>query len=147
MRAWHSGAFIVPRQDRSTVVAHRSLAVPASCVMDLDLIERYYDAAPRAAADVEEIGPFTLFVADPATGWSFYARPRPGAAADGTPDEFAGCWLARPSCGCRGPWGGSTRSALAAPGRPRRRANPRRAGAVPAPGASRGRRAAARQPV
>src|SRR4051812_23849737 len=87
MRAWHSGAFIVPRQDRSTVVAHRSLAVPASCVMDLDLIERYYDAAPRAAADVEEIGPFTLFVADPATGWSFYARPRPGAAADVTPDD------------------------------------------------------------
>jgi ribosomal protein S18 acetylase RimI-like enzyme len=55
--------------------------------MDLDLIERYYDLAPRAAADVEEIGPFTLFVADPATGWSLYARPRPRAAADVTPDD------------------------------------------------------------
>jgi ribosomal protein S18 acetylase RimI-like enzyme len=39
-------------------------------------LERYYDAVPRSAARVEEVGPFTVFVG---TGeWSFYARPRLG---------------------------------------------------------------------
>lgn len=37
-------------------------------------IERYYDAVPRARSSVEEIGPFTLFVAT--SGWPYYARPR-----------------------------------------------------------------------
>ena len=39
-------------------------------------LETYYDTAPRASAHVEEIGPFTLFVAD--RGWPYYARPRLG---------------------------------------------------------------------
>jgi ribosomal protein S18 acetylase RimI-like enzyme len=39
-------------------------------------LERYYDAVPRSAARVEEIGPFTVFVG---TGqWPYYARPRLG---------------------------------------------------------------------
>jgi ribosomal protein S18 acetylase RimI-like enzyme len=42
-------------------------------------LERYYDAAPRSAARVEEVGPFTVFVG---TGsWSYYARPRLGVTA------------------------------------------------------------------
>jgi hypothetical protein len=48
----------------------------------LDRIEVYYDTVPRATAEVEDIGPFTLFVA-PAGGFPFYARPRlrhPGPA-------------------------------------------------------------------
>ncbi len=45
----------------------------------LDGIEAYYDCVPRTAATVEEVGPFTLFVADEGTGWQFYARPRLGA--------------------------------------------------------------------
>jgi len=47
----------------------------------LDRIERYYDAVPRQAARVEEIGPFTLFVST--VGWPYYARPRLGG-----PDTF-----------------------------------------------------------
>ena len=47
----------------------------------LDRIERYYDAVPRRAARVEEIGPFTLFVST--AGWPYYARPRLGG-----PDVF-----------------------------------------------------------
>jgi ribosomal protein S18 acetylase RimI-like enzyme len=39
-------------------------------------LETYYDTVPRASAHVEEIGPFTLFVAD--RGWPYYARPRLG---------------------------------------------------------------------
>lgn len=42
----------------------------------LHRIERYYDAVPRSVCDVEEIGPFTLFVAR--KGWPFYARPSLG---------------------------------------------------------------------
>ncbi|MFC4783587.1 GNAT family N-acetyltransferase [Nocardioides sp. MAHUQ-72] len=55
--------------------------------MDLSQIERYYDAVPRPVATVEEVGPFTLFVADPATGWQFYARPRLGLDRDVRPDD------------------------------------------------------------
>jgi ribosomal protein S18 acetylase RimI-like enzyme len=40
-------------------------------------VEVYYDAVPRAAARVEDIGPFTLFVAS--SGPAFYARPRLGS--------------------------------------------------------------------
>jgi len=44
----------------------------------LERLERYYDAAPRAAARTEEVGPFTLFVS---TGdFPLYARPRLGLA-------------------------------------------------------------------
>jgi ribosomal protein S18 acetylase RimI-like enzyme len=41
-------------------------------------IERYYDAVPRPLTTAEEVGPFTLFLPDPGTGWTFYARPRLG---------------------------------------------------------------------
>jgi ribosomal protein S18 acetylase RimI-like enzyme len=44
----------------------------------LDAIEAYYDAVPRASATTEEVGPFTLFLAEEGTGWQFYARPRLG---------------------------------------------------------------------
>jgi len=43
---------------------------------ELARLERYYDTVPRAAATVETIGPFTLFVA--AVGLPYYARPRLG---------------------------------------------------------------------
>jgi len=39
-------------------------------------IESFYDLVPRASAHTEQIGPFTLFVAD--YGWPFYARPTLG---------------------------------------------------------------------
>ena len=42
----------------------------------LHRIERYYDAVPRGTCDVEQHGPFTLFVAR--QGWPFYARPSLG---------------------------------------------------------------------
>ena len=53
----------------------------------LDRIEAYYDCVPRAVATVEEVGPFTLFVADEGTGWQFYARPRRGVRAGFTADD------------------------------------------------------------
>jgi ribosomal protein S18 acetylase RimI-like enzyme len=42
----------------------------------LEVLEGYYDEAPRARCDTEEVGPFTLFV--PRSGWPYYARPRLG---------------------------------------------------------------------
>lgn len=54
--------------------------------MDLSTIERYYDTVPRVAGTTEEVGPFTLFLADRSTGWQFYARPRLGVEAF-TPEE------------------------------------------------------------
>ena len=42
----------------------------------LQRLETYYDAVPRSRADVEDIGPFTLFIAR--FGWPYYARPRLG---------------------------------------------------------------------
>lgn len=45
----------------------------------LQTLETYYDSVPRPRSDVEEIGPFTLFVAR--AGWPYYARPRLGGAA------------------------------------------------------------------
>jgi len=44
----------------------------------LEQIENYYDAVPRASADAEDLGPFTLFVSR--GGWPYYARPRRGYA-------------------------------------------------------------------
>lgn len=55
--------------------------------MDLTDVETCYDAIPRPVAAVEEVGPFTLFRAEPATGWTFYARPRLGLTAEVTPDD------------------------------------------------------------
>ncbi|MGH3444778.1 MAG: GNAT family N-acetyltransferase, partial [Nocardioidaceae bacterium] len=44
----------------------------------LDVLETYYDAAPRPNARVEEVGPLTLFVSGRADGFPYYARPRLG---------------------------------------------------------------------
>lgn len=54
-------------------------------VLLIDAIERYYDAAPRATARTEEIGPFTLFVQN-AGGGAYYARPTAGATEFTTTD-------------------------------------------------------------
>ena len=56
----------------------------------LGRIETYYDCVPRAVASTEEVGPFTLFVADEGTGWQFYARPRLGARAVFTKEDVRG---------------------------------------------------------
>jgi GNAT superfamily N-acetyltransferase len=45
-------------------------------------LERYYDTAPRAACDTEELGPLTLFL--PRGGFPYYARPRLGLADEVT---------------------------------------------------------------
>ena len=50
-------------------------------------IEAYYDAVARPVAATEEVGPFTLFLAEPRTGWQFYARPTLGLDHDFTPDD------------------------------------------------------------
>ncbi len=42
----------------------------------LGTLETYYDAAPRATATTEEVGPFTLFLKTDPGSWDFYARPR-----------------------------------------------------------------------
>jgi len=58
--------------------------------MDEELLARlelYYDTAPRANADALEHGPFTIFVSR--GGWSYYARPRLGLAAEVTPEDVA----------------------------------------------------------
>ena len=55
--------------------------------MRLHTIETYYDTVPRAASTTEEVGPFTLFLADEGTGWDFYARPRLGGDATFTADD------------------------------------------------------------
>lgn len=48
-------------------------------------LERYYDEAPRANADVQEHGPFTVFVSH--GGWPYYARPRLGLDSPVSPDD------------------------------------------------------------
>jgi GNAT superfamily N-acetyltransferase len=56
----------------------------------LQRIEAYFDAAPRPAADVEEVGPFTVFASR--IPWRFYARPRrglPGGVGVGAGDVRA----------------------------------------------------------
>jgi ribosomal protein S18 acetylase RimI-like enzyme len=56
--------------------------------VDDDLLARlegYYDDAPRANADTEEHGPFTIFVSR--GGWPYYARPRLGLDVDVRPDD------------------------------------------------------------
>lgn len=55
----------------------------------LRTLETYYDTVPRASADTEEVGPFTLFVRRDPDGWPFYARPRLGLDADITADDVA----------------------------------------------------------
>lgn len=51
-------------------------------------LERFYDAVPRDAAVVEDIGGFVLFVRAGA-GWPFYARPRIGAPTPSAADVTA----------------------------------------------------------
>jgi ribosomal protein S18 acetylase RimI-like enzyme len=51
-------------------------------------IDGYLDAAPRAAARVEDLGTLRLFVKTEAEGWPYYARPIPGADA-ATPEDVA----------------------------------------------------------
>jgi ribosomal protein S18 acetylase RimI-like enzyme len=51
-------------------------------------LERFYDAVPRDAATVQDIGGFVLFVRDGA-GWPFYARPRIGAPTPSAADVTA----------------------------------------------------------
>ncbi len=53
----------------------------------LERLERYYDEAPRANADTEEHGPFTVFVSR--GGWPYYARPRLGLSEDVTPEDVS----------------------------------------------------------
>jgi ribosomal protein S18 acetylase RimI-like enzyme len=48
-------------------------------------LEAYYDEAPRANADTEEHGPFTIFISR--GGWPYYARPRLGLTAELTADD------------------------------------------------------------
>ena len=50
-------------------------------------LERYYDDAPRAGADTEEHGPFTVFVSR--GGWPYYARPRLGHTGEITADDVS----------------------------------------------------------
>jgi GNAT superfamily N-acetyltransferase len=51
----------------------------------LSPIDAFLDAAPRALATTEEIGPFTLFVSR--GPWPYYARPRLGSEHAFTPDD------------------------------------------------------------
>ncbi len=45
--------------------------------MILELLDRYYDGAPRDHAEAQEVGGFTVFVGEPG-GWTFSARPQLG---------------------------------------------------------------------
>ena len=53
----------------------------------LATLERYYDAVPRRHTDIQEIGPFTLFVAR--SGWPYYARPARDATTRPTAGDVA----------------------------------------------------------
>lgn len=48
------------------------------CAVTLLDLEQYFDLVPRAAAVVEEVGPFTVFVAEPTSRLVYYARPSLG---------------------------------------------------------------------
>lgn len=50
----------------------------------LEIVEAYYDAAPRPLSVTEEVGPFTLFVRSDPDGWPYYARPRLGGSGSFT---------------------------------------------------------------
>ena len=65
----------------------RKIAAGSSALSSLDLTidALSYDAVPRSAARVEEVGPFSLFVG---TGpWPYYARPRLGLSHAFTADD------------------------------------------------------------
>ena len=48
-------------------------------------LEAYYDEVPRAGSDVQEHGPFTIFVSR--AGWPYYARPRLGLDVEIAADD------------------------------------------------------------
>lgn len=52
----------------------------------LHRIDAYLDAAPRAAARVEDLGGLRLFVKTEAAGWPYYARPIPRGAPPAADD-------------------------------------------------------------
>lgn len=59
--------------------------------LDTDIfvrLERFYDAVPRDAAVVEDIGEFVLFVRQ-GDGWPYYARPRLGSDTPSASDVTA----------------------------------------------------------
>ncbi len=53
----------------------------------VEILETYYDAAPRPSATTEEIGPFTLFRRLDDACWPYYARPRLGVTASVTDSD------------------------------------------------------------
>ena len=53
----------------------------------LNRLESYYDEVPRASAEVEAHGPFTIFVSR--GGWPYYARPTLGMNAAITPEQVS----------------------------------------------------------
>jgi ribosomal protein S18 acetylase RimI-like enzyme len=63
------------------------VTLPVTLAVTLAHIERYYDAVPRPVSTTEEVGPFTLFLADEGTGWELYARPRLGLDENITSDD------------------------------------------------------------
>jgi ribosomal protein S18 acetylase RimI-like enzyme len=73
--------------DRKTGGIRGRVRAIVTCVSTRDELEAYYDEAPRARCDVEEIGPFTLFVAR--SGWSYYARPRLGLDTEVTKEDLS----------------------------------------------------------
>lgn len=54
----------------------------------LDLLDRYLDTVPRAAARVEQFGSITLF-ARRGSGWAYYARPTRSWPAAANPADVA----------------------------------------------------------
>ncbi len=70
---------------RSASVLDAMLLIVNSSISTLAQLEDYYDSAPPARSRVEEIGPFTLFVAE--SGWPYYARPRLGWSRKARPPE------------------------------------------------------------
>ena len=73
-----------PAQDRRRLVRVSPVGTDADL---LERIEAYCDAAPRAAADVEEHGAITLFVSR--IPWRYSGRPRLGLAHDVGADDVA----------------------------------------------------------
>ena len=105
-----SGNLVADAPRRLTTLRHmtghdgHTARTPDSAAERLAVLERYYDAVPRPTATTEEVGPFTLFLADEGTGWQYYARPRLGLDTDVTPrTTYAACSPARPSSASRAP--------------------------------------------
>ena len=51
-------------------------------------LEAYYDEVPRAGSEMQEHGPFTIFVSR--ADWPYYARPRLGLTSEVAPDDVTG---------------------------------------------------------